>query len=63
MLAFGLPIACYSLILVSPAPLEILLAFIAAILGQIGVTIERWLFFAEAEHVVMLYYGKEQVNG
>ena len=22
----------------------------------IGVLIERWLFFAEAEHVVMLYY-------
>lgn len=25
----------------------------------IGVVIERWLFFAEAEHVVMLYYGAE----
>jgi len=23
----------------------------------VGVVIERWLFFAEAEHVVNLYYG------
>jgi DMSO reductase anchor subunit len=25
----------------------------------LGIVIERWLFFAEAEHVVMLYYGAE----
>ena len=24
-----------------------------------GLMIERWLFFAEAEHVAMLYYGAE----
>jgi DMSO reductase anchor subunit len=24
-----------------------------------GVLIERWLFFAEAEHIAMLYYGSE----
>jgi DMSO reductase anchor subunit len=24
-----------------------------------GLFIERWLFFAEAEHVVMLYYGAD----
>jgi len=23
-----------------------------------GLFVERWLFFAEAEHVVALYYGK-----
>jgi DMSO reductase anchor subunit len=23
----------------------------------IGLFIERWLFFAQAKHVVMLYYG------
>ena len=40
-----------------------ILAFMAAVLGQVGVTIERWLFFAEAEHVVMLYYGKDKVHG
>ncbi len=31
-----------------------LVAFAA---GMVGVLIERWLFFAEAEHTVMLYYG------
>jgi DMSO reductase anchor subunit len=24
-----------------------------------GLLVERWLFFAEAEHVVMLYYGAD----
>jgi DMSO reductase anchor subunit len=27
--------------------------------AALGVLIERWLFFAEAEHVAMLYYGSE----
>ncbi len=29
----------------------------AALLGTLGVLIERWLFFAEAKHTVILYYG------
>jgi DMSO reductase anchor subunit len=29
--------------------------------AAIGVAVERWLFFAEARHVVMLYYGAERV--
>ena len=24
-----------------------------------GLVLERWLFFAEAEHVAMLYYGAD----
>jgi DMSO reductase anchor subunit len=27
--------------------------------ATLGVLIERWLFFAEAEYVAMLYYGSE----
>lgn len=34
-----------------------LTAFFAFVSGMLGVLIERWLFFAEAEHTVMLYYG------
>lgn len=34
------------------------LAFLAAISHLAGVAAARWLFFAEAEHVVGLYYGK-----
>ena len=32
----------------------------AAASVSLGVVIERWLFFAEAKHVVMLYYGAER---
>jgi DMSO reductase anchor subunit len=27
-----------------------------------GIFVERWLFFAEAKHVVSLYYGDEQLS-
>ncbi|HUZ72086.1 MAG TPA: hypothetical protein VMU87_03810 [Stellaceae bacterium] len=30
---------------------------VAAVLATLGVGIERWLFFAEAKHMVTLYYG------
>jgi DMSO reductase anchor subunit len=35
---------------------QVTLALVAAISAAVGVLIERWLFFAEAEHVVVLYY-------
>jgi sulfite dehydrogenase (quinone) subunit SoeC len=34
---------------------------IAAISAQLGVIVERWLFFAEAKHMVTLYYGAAKV--
>lgn len=34
-------------------------AVIALISAAIGVVVERWLFFAEARHVVTLYYGED----
>ena len=34
--------------------------FIGVISAAAGVFAERWLFFAEAEHVSMLYYGKSR---
>jgi DMSO reductase anchor subunit len=37
------------------------LAVVAALLAYLGVLIERWLFFAEAQHAVMLYYGEAAV--
>ena len=33
---------------------------LAAASASAGVLVERWLFFAEAEHKVTLYYGKER---
>lgn len=32
-------------------------AVLALIFGIVGVLLERWLFFAEAEHTAILYYG------
>ncbi|MEO0485311.1 MAG: DmsC/YnfH family molybdoenzyme membrane anchor subunit [Pseudomonadota bacterium] len=45
----------FALLLISNS---IFLALIAVIIHGLGVAASRWLFFAEAEHVVGLYYGK-----
>ena len=34
------------------------LAALAALAGIAGIALERWLFFAEATHTAMLYYGR-----
>jgi sulfite dehydrogenase (quinone) subunit SoeC len=39
-------------------PFHHLLAGLAVLSHLAGVLATRWLFFAEAEHVVGLYYGK-----
>jgi DMSO reductase anchor subunit len=36
-------------------------ALIAVVAAALGLVVERWLFFAEAKHTVMLYYGAETV--
>jgi sulfite dehydrogenase (quinone) subunit SoeC len=40
--------------------LAILLSIVAALMSAIAAVVERWLFFAEAQHVVSLYYGAER---
>ncbi|MEP7044069.1 MAG: DmsC/YnfH family molybdoenzyme membrane anchor subunit [Dokdonella sp.] len=32
--------------------------FVGAAFGTLGIFVERWLFFAEARHTVMAYYGR-----
>ena len=32
----------------------------AAISAMLGLVVERWLFFAEARHVVNLYHGAQR---
>jgi len=54
---FGLPLAAVLLMLATPAAMAIPLTVLAVIAGGIGVIVERWLFFAEAQHIVTLYYG------
>jgi len=35
-------------------------AIIAVVAGLAGAAVERWLFFAEARHVVNLYHGAQR---
>jgi len=39
----------------------LLAALVAVLSAALGLVVERWLFFAEAKHTVMLYYGAESV--
>ena len=56
-LLFFLPlVAELLLLLVPPGPMQTALALIATLSAITGVLTERWLFFAEAEHVVMVFY-------
>jgi sulfite dehydrogenase (quinone) subunit SoeC len=40
---------------------SIIAAAVAMLSAALGLVVERWLFFAEAKHTVMLYYGAETV--
>ncbi|MBL8297135.1 MAG: dimethyl sulfoxide reductase anchor subunit [Rhodanobacteraceae bacterium] len=57
---FALPLATIATALQWPA-LATVSAFAALISGSLGVFVERWLFFAQARHVVSLYYGARSV--
>ena len=48
--------ACLLSLLLSGAGATVLLV-IAAVAAAFAVVVERWLFFAEAQHVVNLFYG------
>lgn len=61
--AVKLRIIAFVLMIVAPLGLlmvscEFPMVILAAILHATGTFAQRWLFFAEAEHVVGLYYGK-----
>jgi DMSO reductase anchor subunit len=57
LLAFVLPLLLSLVPLLAIGWPSALAAFLAATFGTLGVLAERWLFFAEAKHTVMLYYG------
>jgi DMSO reductase anchor subunit len=46
------------LLLLIALPFSLILAIPVVLLHVFGLFVARWLFFAEAEHVVRLYYGK-----
>ena len=58
ILAFLVPAALSGgALVVAGGTAATVLAFTAAGACAIGIVLERWLFFAEAKHVVTLYYG------
>lgn len=57
-LAFALPILLLTATFALPWPFAAVSSGLAAIVQFTGMLVERWLFFAEAKHTVMLYYGR-----
>ncbi|MEO1103155.1 MAG: dimethyl sulfoxide reductase anchor subunit, partial [Pseudomonadota bacterium] len=57
LLAFVTPLAATALTFLTGATAATALALLATAAAAVGVVVERWLFFAEARHVVTLYYG------
>lgn len=59
LLAFLVPAVLIVLMLALRPALHPLLGMLAALSAGVGLVFERWLFFAEAEHAAMVYYGRE----
>jgi sulfite dehydrogenase (quinone) subunit SoeC len=58
---FALPTLLTLLALLFGGVIGVLAAGLAVASAALGLVAERWLFFAEAKHTVMLYYGAEAV--
>jgi DMSO reductase anchor subunit len=56
--AFAAPLLATLVALLAGSALA---AAVAVLSAALGLVVERWLFFAEAKHTVMLYYGAESV--
>jgi DMSO reductase anchor subunit len=56
--AFAVPLIATFIAFVAAS---VLAAAVAVLSAALGLVVERWLFFAEAKHTVMLYYGAETV--
>ena len=61
ILGFVLPFAMILAASWAAGMLPVLLIAGAALFCGIGIIFERWLFFAEAKHVVTLYYGETEI--
>ncbi|MGH7069341.1 MAG: dimethyl sulfoxide reductase anchor subunit family protein [Acetobacteraceae bacterium] len=55
---YALPLVLSAVALGLPGLPALVLTIIAAVLALAGIFIERWLFFAEATHTVVLFYGR-----
>jgi sulfite dehydrogenase (quinone) subunit SoeC len=59
LLLFGLPLLATLMTVPATGLPALPMAGIAVMSAAVGVFLERWLFFAEARHVVTLYYGAQ----
>ena len=57
---FAAPFALMLAAALAPGALGVAAALLAVPVVTLGVIVERWLFFAEAKHVSMLYYGARE---
>jgi sulfite dehydrogenase (quinone) subunit SoeC len=57
--AFALPFLLTLATLFLAGGIGVILAGLAVASAAVGLVVERWLFFAEAKHTVMLYYGAD----
>jgi DMSO reductase anchor subunit len=57
LLAFAVPLVLLYLALEYQVPAASVVALVSVFLGLVA---ERWLFFAEARHVVNLYHGAQR---
>lgn len=58
VIGWVVPILLVLAAMLVPPGFGVVLFPIAAIIGFLGLLCERWLFFAEATHTVVLYYGR-----
>lgn len=58
VLGFGVPVLLLLVGIAAGVTMDRVLLPIAAVLGLLGVYVERLLFFAQATHTVTLYYGR-----
>jgi len=56
---FVIPALCLLALLSGLSDFAVFLGIVSAVSAAVGVLTERWLFFAEARHIVMLYYGAQ----
>lgn len=59
VLTFVVPFVLFAAAYFISGPLAAGLGTLATVLMTAGIGLERWLFFAEAQHVVTLYYGQQ----
>ncbi|HTU56512.1 MAG TPA: DmsC/YnfH family molybdoenzyme membrane anchor subunit [Acetobacteraceae bacterium] len=58
IVGFAAPLVLTIATMALPPLPALIAATVAAVLGLGGIFVERWLFFAEATHTVVLYYGR-----